>query len=151
MSQKQNVLKEIRSAKRAHIAWVGRAELLAKGFPVTEDQAPLSHAECEFGTWYLKAGAALKEIDSFKAIDAPHKALHDAYADIYKALFKQKNVSFFGRMIGKGAKIKEQNKPLIADKLRTLESASNEVVKHLDTFENMLTQLPDAQVDALFS
>lgn len=151
MSQKQHILKEIRSAKRAHIAWAGRAELLAKGYPVTEDQVPLSHAECAFGTWYLQASTELKTIGVFRAIDAPHKTLHDAYADIFKALFTEQNLTFFQRMVGQGAKLKEKNKPYIAEKLRTLEKASNEVVALLDEFEEVVAKMPEAEAAELFN
>lgn len=151
MSKKQQILKEIRSAKRSHLAWVSRAELLAKGYPVTDDQVPLSHIECAFGSWYLEANTDLQAIGVFKAIDIPHKTLHDAYADIFKALFEEKNVSFFGRLIGTEARLKEHNKVVIAEKLRVLDKASAEVIKHLEDFEQFISKIPDLEAEKLFS
>ena len=151
MLQKSNVLKDIRSAKRAHLTWVGRAELLAKGYPVTQDQVPMSHMECTFGAWYSQANVALSAHEVFKAIATPHKALHDAYADIFKVLFAENSMSLFQRMIGKAAQQKEQNQAVITEKLQELEKASAAVVAQLDAFEQLITGMSDAEVKTLFS
>ena len=151
MLKKQQILKDIRSAKRAHLTWVSRAELLAKGYPVTDDQVPLSHIECAFGAWYLQANTELQAIGIFKAIDVPHKVMHDAYADIFKALFEEKNVTFFQRMIGKEARLKESNKVLINEKLRILDKASSDIVKYLEDFEQLVSKMSDTEAEKLFS
>lgn len=151
MSNKHQILKALRSAKRGHIAWVGRAELLMKGYPVTDDQAPLSHAECAFGTWYLEASGALQKIPAFKAIDAPHKELHQAYGNIFKALFDDKNISVFQRLIGKGAAIEKKNKQIIEQNKQKLDEASAQVLSRLEEFEQQIVEMSDAEVAQLFT
>lgn len=150
MSDKHQVLKALRSAKRGHIAWISRAELLIKGYPVTEDQAPLSHAECAFGTWYLEASAALQKIPAFVAIDEPHRRLHAAYSNIFRAMFADKNISVFQRLIGQGAAIEKKNQSIIQANKQQLDSAAKEVLGRLEEFEQLILEMPDTEVKQLF-
>lgn len=151
MSDKHQILKALRSAKRGHIAWVGRADLLMKGYPVTDDQAPLSHAECNFGIWYLESSSALREFPAFTAIDAPHQQLHEAYRNIFKALFEEKNISMFQRLIGKGAAIEKKNEQIIKENKAKLDAASKQVLERLEEFEQQIVEMSDAEIAKLFT
>jgi len=151
MSKKNLILKELRCAKRGHIAWVQRAELLIKGYPVTEEQAPLSHAECPFGTWYLESSAALQQIPAFKAIDGPHQELHDAYRTIFQALFEGNNISIFKRLIGHGAAVERRQKRTINENQQKLEQASKQVLLRLEEFENQILAMSDDELVQLFT
>lgn len=74
-----------------------------------------SHTECRLGQWYFKGFGAenYQHLSNFKALDAPHKAVHDA---------------------GKAALAARQkgNLPEMVRQLRLMEDSSMRVVNCLD-------------------
>jgi hypothetical protein len=53
---KESTLEQLRNAKKAHIAWVQRANALIEGLPVEQQQVPVNCTECKFGIWFYGEG-----------------------------------------------------------------------------------------------
>ncbi len=147
---KNQVIQLLRTAKRDHLAWVGRAELLVQGIPVSKEQLPVLHTDCNFGRWYFGEGQVLAKFTDFRAIDPPHQTLHHAYAQIFKLLLEEENPSFFSKLLGTARKQHERNMPAIEANMHALEQASQEVVRHLEALEHILHDMPDEDVVELF-
>lgn len=134
----QDVVQRLRAAKRAHLAWVGRAGLLVQGIAVAQEQIPVWHTDCPFGRWYHGDGQELAPLPAFRAIDAPHRSLHEAYATIFRLLFQEQNASLFQRLLGKTRWAQAEAQAEVAVQMRRLEEASREVVTLLDLLEKAL-------------
>ncbi|WP_018870281.1 CZB domain-containing protein [Thioalkalivibrio sp. ALgr3] len=143
--EKQEVLDRLHQAKRAHLAWVGRAELLTQGVPVEKDQIPVLHTDCPFGQWYFSDGQALNDFPEFESIDEAHRHLHQAYAEIFKLVTEEENASMFSKMLGFARRQHERNEPLIRMHMEALEEASRSVVHHLDALEKKIREMDEEQ------
>ena len=140
---KHQVIERLHEAKRAHLAWVGRAELLTRGIPIEKEQIPVLHTHCPFGQWYFGDGQALRQFPEFTAIDESHRELHQAYAEIFKLITEEENASLFSRMLGYARRQHEHNEPLIRMYMDQLEAASRKVVERLDALEERIHQLDE--------
>lgn len=136
----QETIQRLRAAKRAHLAWVGRAGLLVQGIAVSREEIPVLHTDCPFGRWYHGDGQALAPLPAFRAINAPHQALHEAYAAIFKLLFQEQNVSLFQRLLGKPRRAQAEAQAGVDAQMRRLEAASREVVSLLELLEQALLE-----------
>ncbi len=134
----QDAVQRLRAAKRAHLAWVGRASLLVQGIAVDQDQIPVQHTDCTFGRWYHGEGQVLSALPAFRAIEAPHRTLHDAYAEIFRVLFQEPNPSLFQRLLGTTRRAKENAQAEVESQTRRLVDASREVVALLELLEAAL-------------
>ncbi|WP_038047142.1 CZB domain-containing protein [Thioalkalivibrio sp. ALJ24] len=139
--EKQDVLDRLHQAKRAHLAWVGRAELLTRGVPVGKDQIPVLHTDCPFGQWYFGDGQVLHDFPEFESIDEAHRHLHEAYAEIFKLVTEEGNASMFSKLLGRARRQHEQNEPVIRRNMESLDEASRTVVHHLDALEHRIRQM----------
>jgi methyl-accepting chemotaxis protein len=112
----------IETFKRAHLAWVKRAEaMIAGGQPITVGEVPV-HSQCALGRWY--SGRASQEwghLMEYKAIDAPHRGFHDALAAFVAAA-------------GRG------RTPAAQSALAGLERASHAVVAALESLERRIAR-----------
>jgi len=92
---KSTIHKYITDAKRAHLAWVRKAEHLISGLPVSEDMIPLEATTCNFGRWLYDDGSRLRMIshvsEVLDEIERHHNDLHDRYTEIYKIFFVMPN------------------------------------------------------------
>ena len=147
---KHDVLQKLHTAKRDHLAWVGRAELLTDGVPIEKEHIPVLHTDCKFGRWYFDEGQALADFPEFHKIDEAHRALHQAYAGVFKIITEEENASGFSKLLGFAKRKKEKNAPLIKQRMNELEQASRTVVRHLDELESKIKQMSDEQVKKLF-
>jgi len=136
----QQMIEQIRAAKRSHKAWVQRAEALVRGIAVEKEHIPLFSTDCEFGKWYYGAGQALRSLDSFRAIEPVHDELHRIYMDIFRLLFEEEteDPSWLDRLLGRSAKKKEENLKKARELLLPLQAASEEIVSLLDRLERDL-------------
>ncbi|MFW6020479.1 MAG: CZB domain-containing protein [Guyparkeria sp.] len=143
------IIQKLHDAKRSHLAWVGRAELLTQGFEIRKEQIPVLHTDCEFADWYFGDGQVLNALPEFQAIDALHKRLHDAYAAVFKLITEEENASAFSKMLGIAKRKKEADKPIIHRHMINLEQASRQVIESLDALEHRLHEMNDEDFEAV--
>lgn len=146
---RNQIIQKLHNAKRSHLAWVGRAELLTQGHEIQKEQIPVLHTDCAFGDWYFGDGQVLNALSEFQAIDAPHKHLHDAYASVFKLITDEENASAFSRLLGIAKRKKEADQPVIHQHMNNLEQASNTVISTLELLENRLHAMSDEEFDRL--
>ncbi len=148
---KQDVIWKLREARASHKRWVSYALALIQGIPVEKDQVPVIATDCAFGQWYYGMAQSLKSLPSFNAIEEPHTRLHDIYIEIFKLLFteKEKKAGFFDKLLGKRAKIDEQNRKLAMEKYKQLDQLSREIITRLETLEEEIQALSDDELKAL--
>ena len=140
----QTIIKKLRNAKMAHKRWVGHASAMIEGIPIEKDQVPINYTDCKFGCWYYDEGQSLYSLNEFKAIEDPHTELHLIYMEIFNILFEKKKQSLFSKLIGKSAKLSDENKKLARAKFRTLEHVSKQIIMKLDALEEKIKRMsPD--------
>lgn len=140
----QDILQTVRSAKRAHISWVMKADALIHGIPLEKNQIPLDGTECSFGQWYYGAGQCCKELPSFKVLEKSHSALHATYARIFAAIYEKTDHSYLSGLFGKTRKIKPPNLKLARSLFPELKMLSDTLIKQLEILENDIINLPNA-------
>ena len=143
---KQENLRHIRVAKRAHLNWVSHAHALILGMPLEENQIPVYATDCKFGQWYYHDGQVLASIKGFREIEQSHIDLHETYQEIFKLLFRreEKKQGFWGKLFGRKVEITDEQDKTRAQQLYTqLKAYSEVVVSHLDTLEKELNQMDD--------
>jgi len=146
---RNQIIQKLHTAKRGHLAWVGRAELLTQGLEIQKEQIPVLHTDCEFGDWYFGDGQVLNALPEFQAIDAPHKRLHEAYAEIFKLITEEENASAFSKMLGIAKRKKEADQPIIHQHMINLEQSSQNVINSLDALEHRLHEMSDEDFEEL--
>jgi len=146
---RNHIIQKLHNAKRSHLAWVGRAELLTQGLEIQKEQIPVLHTDCEFGDWYFGEGQALNSLSEFQAIDAPHKRLHEAYAAVFKLITEEENASAFSKMLGIAKRKKEADQPIIHQHMINLEQSSQNVINSLDALEHRLHEMSDEDFEEL--
>ena len=95
-------LQLLSDAKKAHVSWVQRAQLLIDGLPIDKDAIPLSCSDCEFGQWLYREGkklTALGNIPHLEDIEKVHFDVHDQYMKIYRIYFADNDRSFFSKLL----------------------------------------------------
>jgi len=142
---KQEIIHKLHTAKRDHLAWVGRAELLTQGIPIEKDQIPVLHTDCNFGRWYYDEGQVLMVFKEFKEIEEVHKALHKAYAQVFKLITEEENASMFSKLLGIAKRQHDKNEPIIKQKMIELEEASRAMIRRLDALEAKLHTMSDEE------
>jgi methyl-accepting chemotaxis protein len=76
-------LNELQRAKSAHLAWKGKLRGFLDGKASLDHKAAVSHHDCTFGKWYDSVGKAeFGHLPEAKAIESPHKELHDTIRQI---------------------------------------------------------------------
>ena len=80
------ILRELRKAKAAHLKWRSYAYAMLSGLDIEPEYTPLEHTECAFGKWYHGAGKEhFGHLDTYSGIEVPHHILHKIYAKIYES------------------------------------------------------------------
>uniref|UniRef100_UPI001562372E CZB domain-containing protein n=1 Tax=Escherichia coli TaxID=562 RepID=UPI001562372E len=81
-----------------------------------------THTECRLGEWYYNHGVIkYHEIPGFRSVEQPHKTVHKAGVAAIK-LYQNSDLEGLGR------------------ELELMETASNEVIHHIDTICNCLME-----------
>lgn len=140
----QDILQTVRTAKRAHISWVMKADALIHGIPLEKSQVPLDGTECSFGKWYYGQGQCCSELPSFKALEKPHMELHSTYARIFSAIYEKSDLSFLSGMFGKKKKVNQKKLEQARSLFPELKMHSDILVKQLEILENDILNLPNA-------
>jgi len=147
--KKQDIIWKLRDARKSHKRWVSYALALIQGIPVEKDQVPVIATDCAFGQWYYGMAQSLKNLPSFQAIEEPHTELHDIYIEIFNLLFNQKKTGFFSKLVGKSARIDEQNRKLAKEKYKQLDKVSRTIVQQLEALEKEVQAMDDEKLEAL--
>jgi len=140
----QDILQTVRTAKRAHISWVMKADALIHGIPLEESQIPMDGTECSFGKWYYGQGQCCIELPSFKALEKPHMELHSTYAKIFSAIYEKSEHSLLSSMFGKKKKVDQQKLELVRSLFTELKVYSDDLIDKLEILENDILNLPNA-------
>ena len=83
---KQEVMRQVRQAKSAHIRWRAYAQAMVAGLDVEDEHAPIHHKECSFGKWYYGDGArTFGHWLIYKDIEDSHELLHAVYQLVFNA------------------------------------------------------------------
>ncbi len=147
--KKQDIIWKLRDARKSHKRWVNYALALIQGIPVEKDQVPVIATDCAFGQWYYGMAQSLKKLPSFEAIEEPHTQLHDIYIEIFNLLFGQKKSGFFSKLLGKSARIDEQNRKLAMEKYKQLDRLSREIIQRLEALEKEVQAMDADELEAL--
>jgi len=146
---RNQIIQKLHTAKRSHLAWVGRAELLTQGHEIEKEQIPVLHTDCAFGDWYFGDGQMLNDLPEFQEIDPAHKRLHDAYASVFKLITQEENASAFSKLLGIAKRKKEADQPVIHQYMNDLEQASQSVIGSLERLESRLRAMNDEEFEQL--
>jgi hypothetical protein len=150
--EKENTIKQLRDAKRAHIKWVQRAKALIEGLPVEKEQVPVDCTECMFGQWFYGEGQGLNSMpgmDCTKEIEALHYELHDIYMMIFKIYFTDMNRSFLSKLFGTSKKITDHEKDVARDHYKRLKDVSERLLLIIEKLERRLSALPESAFPAI--
>ena len=144
MLEKSDILRSIRSARRAHIIWVDRAKALVNGLPIRKEQIPLEITECDFGKWFYCDGQILLSLFTERAVkklENKHKELHDVYMKIFKIYFPVTKRSLFSKLLQRKKKITPNEEYNALVYLRSLEDISEELVSYLNIIEKKMNRV----------
>jgi hypothetical protein len=150
--EKSDVLKSIRSARRAHVIWVDRAKALVNGLVVRKEQIPLEVTECDFGKWFYCDGQILLSLfteEVVKKLDNKHKELHDIYMKIFKIYFPVEKRSLWEKLLKREKKITANDEYNALVYLRNLEEISNELISYLNIMEKKLNSVDEERFKKL--
>ena len=76
----------IETFKQAHLNWVNRVDRMLAGGEIIKAEEMTSHTDCALGRWYRGRGQAeWGRLPEFKAIEAPHRDVHQSLAAILQA------------------------------------------------------------------
>jgi hypothetical protein len=139
-------LQLLSDAKKAHVSWVQRAQLLIDGLPIDKDAIPLSCSDCEFGQWLYREGkklTALGNIPHLEDIEKVHFDVHDQYMKIYRIYFADNDRSFFSKLLNSKKKISDQGKEMAKGHFKKLQSASEQLLNLISKLERRLFAIPE--------
>lgn len=151
---KEEILKELRSAKVAHIKWVQKAKFLIEGFKTEENAIPVDATACKFGCWFYGEAQnlnALKNnpIESMKKIEDLHMSLHDMYVNIYKIYFSQDSRGFFSKIFGIHKKVTDESQALAKEYFLKLELISRNLLEEINRMERRILAISSEDISKI--
>ena len=148
-------LTEIKKARKLHLDWVRRAEMLVQGLPVAEDSMPLDDTQCSFGLWFNAGAKQLLNIPNFKKIieniDKEHIDLHKEYRFISEIYFKESvDKPLLKKLFTKKEPIiSDEEKEQAKKHLQTLQGISKSLTKNLDKFFSQVSLLTPEDIEKI--
>lgn len=139
--KKNEIVQKIRSARLAHVQWVQRAKSLVNGFPIKEEDIPLTPDSCAFGQWFYSDGQIFLVVFNDKLVkdlENLHNELHEVYMNIFKIYFDISNLNFFAKLLNHGKKVSENDKYRAEVYLKSLERVSDTMIKKLNIMETKI-------------
>lgn len=139
-------LQLLSDAKKAHINWVQRAQLLIDGLPIDKDAIPLSCSDCEFGQWLYREGQKLTTLGNIPyigEIEKVHFDLHDHYMKIFRIYFADDSRSFISKLLNSKKKISDQGKEMAKEHFKKLQAASEQLLTLIGKLERRLFAIPE--------
>ncbi|CAA6812186.1 MAG: Methyl-accepting chemotaxis protein [uncultured Sulfurovum sp.] len=139
--KKDEIIHKMRLARLAHVQWVQRAKSLVNGFPIKEEDIPLTPDACAFGKWFYSDGQVLLAIfndKSVKELENLHNELHEEYMNIFKIYFDISNLNFFSKLLKQGKRVSTDEKQQAQKFLRSLEKISDTLIQKLNIMETKI-------------
>lgn len=130
-------VQQLRSARRAHLSWVMKANALIQGIPLDKDQVPVKSTDCKFGQWYNSV-SDMSSIPGFVDINKPHEELHAIYQEIFTLLIPVERTGLVSRFFGSKPVVSDHNKAKAKALFQSLKDQSDLVVEQLDKMEQQL-------------
>jgi len=137
---KMEAVQQLRSAKRAHLSWVMKANALIQGIPLDKEQVPVKSTECKFGQWYHSVANDLIFVPGFHEIEQPHDKLHSIYQDIFTLLIPEEKKGVIARLLGSQPEVSEKNKEKAKLLFQSLKEQSDRVIEYLDKMEQEIPE-----------
>lgn len=75
----------LEKAKTDHLLWKSRVVNMIKGLETLSPEEVTSHNNCRLGKWYNSGDNSFKDISEFKAMDEPHRLVHEMAQEAAKA------------------------------------------------------------------
>jgi len=152
--EKDIILRQLRSAKAAHINWVQKAKLLIEGVEIDKNTIPINSTECQFGQWFYSDAQKLNELrnnslDCMKNIENYHAQLHDIYLQIFKLYYLIENRGFFKKLFNKKKKINEETTKKGREYLIQLEKISKELLAEIGRLERRVIAISNEEIETL--
>jgi hypothetical protein len=140
-------LRLLSDAKKGHVSWVHRAQLLIDGLPIDKDAVPLSCRDCEFGQWFYEHGqklSVLGNVPYLNEIEKVHFDTHDQYMKIYRIYFAKNSRSLLSKLLSSKKKISDEDKELAKEHFKKLQIASNQLLNLISKLEYRLSAIPES-------
>jgi hypothetical protein len=157
LTNKSVMLQNINNAKRAHIAWVKKADKLVNGLdgyqgkkvPLNVDKTfiPLNSSACEFGKWFNTYGIQLSRFESIgnfvERIKEHHEALHETYSHIYNIFFvtPERRSLFHKVLTFNSKKVTDTEREKAKIHLEYLKKSSDELLEVLEILQQKIKAL----------
>ena len=136
---RQQALKTLRAAKKAHIKWKSYAQAIHMGLPLDSSATPVIPTECDFGTWYYGDGQALNHMPAYRDVEKPHQNIHDIYMKMYKEKNKEIKVGLFGSK----AKVEKEREAVLETLMQQMLTVSTELLEKIAVLEEEICHLDE--------
>jgi len=152
--KKDIILRQLRSAKAAHISWVQKAKLLIEGVEIDKSAIPINSTECQFGQWFYSDAQKLNglrnnSLDCMENIENYHAQLHDTYLQIFKLYYLVENKGFFAKLFTGKKKISEETTQKGREYFLQLEKISKELLLEIGRLERRVIAISDEEIETL--
>ncbi|SFV50876.1 Methyl-accepting chemotaxis protein [hydrothermal vent metagenome] len=152
--EKDIVLKQLRSAKAAHISWVQKAKLLIEGIDIDKSSIPINSTECKFGQWFYNDAQKLNglrnnSLDCMENIENYHGQLHDIYLQIFKLYYLIEDKGFFANLFSSKKKIGTEVTEKGREHFLELEKVSKELLSEIARLERRVIAISNEEIAEL--
>ena len=152
--KKEKVLKQLITAKEAHISWVNKAESLVKGIKIEESVIPVKETDCKFGCWFYSEGQKLSNLrnnpqENVDRVESLHKDLHNEYAKIYHIYYVKDTRGFFSKLLMKKRKISENDKKIAKEYFEKLGDISIDLLDEIDRMQRRISAISPSEIEAI--
>ena len=139
-------LKEMESARLAHIKWLQRVQRLIENMPVSDSMIPLNPVQSGFGHWLYSNGLEYKELarltSTVENIKKYHEKLHYTYVNIYKIYFVDSKRSWlFSKLLSTHKEIPSQQQNTAYKYFEELQDISQKLIKEFDSLHRNITRV----------
>jgi len=152
--EKDIILKQLRSAKAAHISWVQKAKLLIEGIDIDKSSIPINSTECIFGEWFYGDAQKLNglrnnSLECMENIENYHGQLHDIYLQIFKLYYLVENKGFFANLFSIKKKINTDTTEKGREYFIELEKVSKELLSEISRLERRIIAISNQEIEEL--
>jgi hypothetical protein len=152
--EKDIVLRQLRSAKAAHISWIQKAKLLIEGIDIDKSAIPINSTECQFGEWFYSDAQKLNglrnnSLDCMENIENYHAQLHDTYLKIFKLYYLEEHKGFFAKLFAGKKKICNETEKEAREYFIQLEKISKELLSEISRLERRIIAISDEEIKSL--
>ncbi len=137
---KNNILKNLDTAKPDHIEWIKQGHKLLKGEPQSSLKKPITCTDCDFGKWYNEEGYKLVNIPQLKNLEALHEEIHKDYTALYYITFDRRSKAR-STVISGGVEIPVEEKAFREKKLKQLEKKTVKMIRAIGSIEQKVNSM----------